>query len=285
MALPEINTGYRPEFGLGALYQGFNAGNASTGAELELIKQFLANQRSQEMNPLEADRKRQEISMDQYKTDPNYQNNMQRIQQGQADSQTAAGELAQGLLPFRQAKEQSELQSAEKEGNLFNKFFQARQDQFTTGKSEQEQMAAAQMAQALGDSLSRTPKQMGQERIADNKGEYALLIAELNAQHAAELARLRSEKSGPEKLSAEQAAVRRIMSLVSSGEITTAQGDTAMWELFNRRTAKSEQAGVTGEVDASGDLSLRNKPNVPLATPPSGKPSQSDSDLINKYLK
>jgi hypothetical protein len=51
MALPTIDTGYKPEFGLGAVYQGFNAANAEQGAELELIKQFLANQREQQMQP------------------------------------------------------------------------------------------------------------------------------------------------------------------------------------------------------------------------------------------
>lgn len=53
MALPTIDTGYKPEFGLGAVYQGFNAANAEQGAELELIKQFLANQREQAMQPLD----------------------------------------------------------------------------------------------------------------------------------------------------------------------------------------------------------------------------------------
>ena len=53
MALPMIETGYKPEFGLGAVYQGFNAANADNSAELEIIKQFLANQREQAMQPLD----------------------------------------------------------------------------------------------------------------------------------------------------------------------------------------------------------------------------------------
>ena len=53
MALPMIETGYKPEFGLGAVYQGFNAANADMSAEEELIKQFLANQREQQMQPLD----------------------------------------------------------------------------------------------------------------------------------------------------------------------------------------------------------------------------------------
>ena len=53
MPLPMIETGYKPEFGLGAVYQGFNAANADNSAELEIIKQFLANQREQQMQPLD----------------------------------------------------------------------------------------------------------------------------------------------------------------------------------------------------------------------------------------
>lgn len=53
MALPMIETGYKPEFGLGAVYQGFNAANADMSAEEELVKQFLANQREQQMQPLD----------------------------------------------------------------------------------------------------------------------------------------------------------------------------------------------------------------------------------------
>lgn len=53
MALPTIDTGYKPEFGLGAVYQGFNAAHADMSAEEELIKQFLANQREQQMQPLD----------------------------------------------------------------------------------------------------------------------------------------------------------------------------------------------------------------------------------------
>lgn len=53
MAFPQIETGYKPEFGLGAVYQGFNAANADQSAEMELIKQFLANQREQQMQPLD----------------------------------------------------------------------------------------------------------------------------------------------------------------------------------------------------------------------------------------
>lgn len=49
--LPSIETGYKPEFALGALYQGMNAANADMSAQEELIRQFLANQRDAQMLP------------------------------------------------------------------------------------------------------------------------------------------------------------------------------------------------------------------------------------------
>ena len=47
MAIENISTGYKPEFTLGALYHGFNAANADEASQLELLKQYLANQKAQ----------------------------------------------------------------------------------------------------------------------------------------------------------------------------------------------------------------------------------------------
>ena len=53
-----IDTGYKPEFALGALYQGWNAADAQQSNQLELIKQALANQREQQVQPLDVENKR-----------------------------------------------------------------------------------------------------------------------------------------------------------------------------------------------------------------------------------
>lgn len=53
MALTNINTGYTPEFALGAMYAGENAATNRMGNQLEIIKNFLANQREQQMQPLD----------------------------------------------------------------------------------------------------------------------------------------------------------------------------------------------------------------------------------------
>ena len=53
MALTTINTGYIPEFALGAMYAGENAATNRMSNQLEIVKNFLANQREQQMQPLD----------------------------------------------------------------------------------------------------------------------------------------------------------------------------------------------------------------------------------------
>ena len=53
MALTNINTGYTPEFALGAMYAGENAATNRMGNQLEIVRNFLANQREQSMQPLD----------------------------------------------------------------------------------------------------------------------------------------------------------------------------------------------------------------------------------------
>lgn len=98
MALPMIETGYKPEFGLGAVYQGFNAANADNSAELEIIKQFLANQREQQMQPLDVNIKQTESNRATIARSPEMLDAYQRGYIGQNNSQDAAGKKALATL-------------------------------------------------------------------------------------------------------------------------------------------------------------------------------------------
>ena len=112
MPISQIDTGYKPEFGLGALYQGFNAANSDQASELELIKQFLANQREQQMQPIDVSQAQQNLTAGQYKTTPEYQTGMRDTISGQGMSNLAAGQTAAGLQPFKQRSEQLQLENA-----------------------------------------------------------------------------------------------------------------------------------------------------------------------------
>lgn len=53
--MQQFNTGYKSEFGLGAALAGENDAFTDQANQLELIKNFLANQREQKMQPLDVD--------------------------------------------------------------------------------------------------------------------------------------------------------------------------------------------------------------------------------------
>ena len=69
MAINQIETGYKPEFGLGAMWAGENAANAEMANQLDFIKQFLANQREQQMQPLDVGVRQWEAAAAQDKMD------------------------------------------------------------------------------------------------------------------------------------------------------------------------------------------------------------------------
>lgn len=99
MAFPQIETGYKPEFGLGALYQGFNAANADQMSEQDILKVFLANQREQQQQPLDTLIKQWDAAHAQDKlNNPEYRNSMLQGYMGQMNSAIAAGKKAMGTV-------------------------------------------------------------------------------------------------------------------------------------------------------------------------------------------
>jgi len=87
-----ISTGYQPEFGLGALYQGFNAANADRLNEEEVLKHFLQNQKDIREAPLNQIIKQWEAKQAEGKMgDPEYLAKMIEGHKGQMNSQIAAG--------------------------------------------------------------------------------------------------------------------------------------------------------------------------------------------------
>jgi hypothetical protein len=97
--MPEISTGYKPNYALGALYQGFNAADADESSLQNIMHQFLQNQREQQQEPLD-----RLIKMWQAKEslgkmqDPEYLKSMLEGYKGQMNSQVAAGKEAIGTV-------------------------------------------------------------------------------------------------------------------------------------------------------------------------------------------
>jgi hypothetical protein len=105
-----ISTGYKPEYGLGAVYQGINAADSEALNQEEIIKAYLANQREQQMQPLDVQTKQWDAASAQDKlNNPQYRKMALDGFIGQMQSQAAAGETAQLLAPFKRQTEQAQL--------------------------------------------------------------------------------------------------------------------------------------------------------------------------------
>jgi len=101
MAFPMIDTGYKPEFALGALYQGMNAANSDEMAQQEILDRVLSNFKKQQDAPLDYTIKQAEAEDAKTRMLPSYQDAKLRGYIGQNDTQEASGKFAQALLPFK----------------------------------------------------------------------------------------------------------------------------------------------------------------------------------------
>lgn len=262
MAIPTIDTGYKPEFGLGALYQGYNAANADQSAELELIKQFLANQREQQMQPLDVNIKGMESDRATVARSPEMLDAYQRMYTGQADTTEAAGTKAKALLPFTIASERAKAEREGAEQGLFGNMYKGIAKQYDQSLPDNERIASGQNTYALADTLSRVdPKIMAQERMLAEKLLSAEELAQLRLAQAAKLAADKANAPKPPK-TGEEALVRYWQGELAAGNITQDQYEKEVAAIFNRRTEKPVQSGITGSVDPQGNIQLENKPNV-----------------------
>lgn len=98
MAFQQIETGYKPEFALGALYQGYNAGNAMNENALSQLKAEEALQKSRLTDPNDVLRSMFEGQVDAAKlNDPEFIQKQLAGYKGQMNTQIAAGNKAMEL--------------------------------------------------------------------------------------------------------------------------------------------------------------------------------------------
>jgi len=156
MAFPQIETGYKPEFGLGALYQGFNAGNADMSAQEEILKQFLANQREQQMQPLDVGVRQWESAAAQDKlNDPLFRSMVLKGQIGRDQVDVARGQIASGTV-------NSEI-DAKNSGNIFSSM----RDRAKTVQ-EKELLRQLEILASGGDVVPASPTFGQQEATSSN---------------------------------------------------------------------------------------------------------------------
>lgn len=241
MAFNQIETGYKPEFALGALYQGQNAANAEAMNQEELIRQFLANQQSMQTNPIDVERKQLELDPTRYKSalarfkqDPinGYIPAQIQGQIGQMNTQAAAGTMAKALQPFVQRQKMSESENEKnKQDTLWTIDDIDRQLQQGGGGGTQDNPEVQKFTQPqigfmtkkraeLLDSLKNTAEFAGKKELRDDQSQASLNAAQIAADSRVEVARL---KEAHEKLLTSQQTLAKHMSIVADNNSSPEQ--------------------------------------------------------------
>ena len=305
--MQNIETGYKPEFGLGAWFAGQNAANTEAANEEELIKSFLANQRERQMQPIDVEKAqlgldpaRYESQLAQAKSrNPNYIQEQLLGQIGQMQTQAAAGEKAKTLLPFAIKAEQGTLENTAEDNSLMQQFKQIdgliRQggdidpsSGLLVKFSPQQQQAAVQHRDSLMKSMMSTPKFAQDTALADSKYEAALTKQQMMNEAALERARLAAEAkikaledkvNEPTKYNLEQAAVADIKQRVEAGIITPAQATKEYADLIAGKQKVNPNPGMVLGRDAEGNIVMDQGSTIPTWKPdvqqPSGNPVQA----------
>ena len=212
----QIETGYKPEFSLGAWYAAENANAARQANEEELLKQRLANQQSQVMNPLEAQLKQLSVAPAQYEealsqarlTDPDYIRSMLNERKGQAALAEVTGRKAKALEPFAIKAEQGKLENEFEDTDLLRRFRTGQENSLAGGEFDpstgqyvpytpQQQQAVGQQNMGLLNILRNTPKFSQDKELKDDAQAARMteLETRLAAQHEADLLRAQSKES------------------------------------------------------------------------------------------
>lgn len=268
---PMIETGYKPEGALGALYQGYNAANADQMAQEDLIKQYLANQRSIQMNPLEAQQAQQTLDAGQYKTSDEYQQGMRDTIFGQGKSNLAAGTTAEALQPFKQSAEEVGLKNQKWAGDTQNQIQQLN-DLIMTEQNPLTRMSAVKARNSLLSQLKETPEFVGKRELTETKTDSQEYIAELRRQMEDMKAQLKAQSpQRPMTMSQMEAQMRE--RLAANPNDVEAQQFLSEYERFKQTT----QPGMgqvtlnpqTKKLDTVGG-NLGNKQQSPTKADPLG---------------
>lgn len=288
-----IDTAYKPEFALGALYSGENAAYNEQMQNQDVLKAFLANQREQQMQPLDIQKAQWEASSAQDKLmDPEYRKWALKGYTGQMKSQDAAGETAQVLAPFKRKAEQGQYETeAANQENL--RTIRDIDSKILQGGSIDEQgnlvpfspQNAQQMQQIrnkLIEQMGTTDKFWQKQSLQDDKLASAEYIAELRRLQAEELARLKvslTEKKDPK--TAEETIQRLLQKMQSGQSLTPSEVEVyalAKSILESKNAARVQPGSMLDTSKLPPDVPIKDKGGQPgiampgtQSTPPAGQ--------------
>ena len=308
--MQNIETGYKPEFGLGAWFAGQNAANTEAANEEELIKSFLANQRERQMQPIDVEKAqlgldpaRYESQLAQAKSrNPKYIPEQLRGQIGQMQTQAAAGEKAKTLLPFAIKAEQGTLENTAEDNSLMQQFKQIdgliRQggdidpsSGLLVKFSPQQQQAAVQHRDSLMKSMMSTPKFAQDTALADSKYEAALTKQQMTNEAALERARIAYEakiKAAEDKATEvtkyniENLAAKNLIDRLERKEITPQQYTLELADLVAGKQKVNPNPGMVLGRDAEGNIVMDQGSTIPTWKP---NVQQTVGDPVQAALK
>jgi len=271
-----IDTGYKPEFGLGAYFAGQNAANAEDLNQEELIKAFIANQQSRQnldqssqMNPLLVAEQRNKNTIGDYDAalateknlSPTYKKMLLSGTEGQMQSQINAAEKGSALLPFQVAAEKSGAETEKnKQGVLWT--MQNIDSQLAQGGgtdasgnvvpfTPMQKMFMENKRAELTKQLETTPEWSGKRDLQAEELASRERIAAMNAAAANERATIAGNKSPKLPTTAEAAMTQQI---IGNEYMDDNEKHKLLQEIFN---AKQINKNATGE-----DIALIQDPTT-----------------------
>lgn len=176
--MQQFNTGYKSEFGLGAALAGENDAFTDQANQLELVKNFLANQREQKMQPLDVDIKGLQAAQARSQNTPEMLQAFVDNTRAGYNKNIREDELGTLLQPFRKQaapmQGQAEVAQAINNSNLLElqKTIDTGMDMNNTPISPQDMQILQQELQKQIAMRGQTPELYGKMQIEDKKGQW-----------------------------------------------------------------------------------------------------------------
>ena len=302
--MQQIQTGYVPDGALGAMYAGWNAANAEDENTQNLAKLFLANQREQQMLPLDVQIRQGQVAPQQYEsqlaqakmTDPDYIKSVLSGYKGQMNSQIAAGDKAKALLPFAVAAEKAQLEN-DKAKQDFQWTINDLTDKLMQGGATDENgnvvpASPSQLAffknkrDQLNQLLAEDPQYIQKDMLKDQQYQTQLELQAMKAQQALELQSEKDRAKEASKQTKYNETLMQQMQILANPNSSPEEKAIAQQIVNLHRINKlySNPAAWQEGIDLSKLGNIPMKPSV-IEQAGGNAPKVTDEDLIKKYLQ
>lgn len=277
----QVNPNSLPDFALGGMFAGMNAADTQAANEQELGKMFLANQREQQMQPLDVQLKQLAIAPAEYEqsvarakqSDPDYINKLLEGYKAQMQSQITAADSGKVLAPFKTAAEQAALEN-EKTQQGFQWTINDIDKKLQAGGGEDENGNVVpftpgqigfmkQKRDELVKQMASTPSFFQKTTLQDDKQENALLLKQMDLERkAAELeARVKAQQK-QENLDKLAARMVSILSSPNSTPEQKAEASAALQTIKIQKLSENPMAYMP-----AADMEDITKGKIPTTTP------------------